>query len=98
MTDTILTVCEDCYFYAVGMYWDRSSYQNLSDVEWKALTGAWKACQHAEAFHDPDDADILGVDPLEDEYEFFFSWKPCQGCGSTLGGDRIKVAAEFRGE
>lgn len=97
MTDTILTVCVDCYFYAVGGYENRTSYEHLSDVEWKALTGAWRACQCADAFYDPE-ADMRGIDPLEYEPEFWFSWDPCQGCGSTLGGDRVKVAAEFRGE
>lgn len=29
-------------------------------------------------------ADIVCVD-----YEPHFSWHPCQGCGSTLGGDRM---------
>lgn len=35
------------------------------------------------------DADDL--DDLDQALEPFFSWSSCQGCGSTLGGDRYTV-------
>jgi hypothetical protein len=28
------------------------------------------------------------IDEEEDDSEGWFSWQPCDGCGSTLGGDR----------
>lgn len=31
----------------------------------------------------------LGSD--EDQFDAFFSWQSCDGCGSTLGGDRYYV-------
>jgi len=28
-----------------------------------------------------------------EDFEPYFSWRPCDGCGSTLGGDRFEAVA-----
>lgn len=46
--------------------------------------------EHVAAMNErePDATDITLNAPEGDEEPFFFSWSSCDGCGSTLGGDR----------
>jgi hypothetical protein len=32
------------------------------------------------------------ADAMDDDHEPFFTWAPCDTCGSTLGGDRFDLA------
>jgi hypothetical protein len=86
---TTLAVCADCVSY-------------LANGEVEDGMGHFITAEHAARMHAVwgEDFDIslgaLGKQDEEDEDGFiepWFSWQPCDGCGSALGGDREYATA-----
>lgn len=90
----LLWVCTDCMFtHANGEASDDPSYTPdreplclIGPGETVTLGMTWE--KHAE------DCPNRAAHSFEDECDcehVTFSWSPCQGCGSTLGGDRFAM-------
>ena len=81
-------VCVDCYFAHHGLGDDDPTYvpdrEPLGIMPDNARVSDWT--------YDPDDVehytDEMGTGILE------FSWASCDGCGSTLGGSRHRLASD----
>jgi hypothetical protein len=86
-----ILVCVDCLMMlANGTLGNEDEAEDGAHAErmgqeWSdtLLTLGWSAEEYPE-----------GVDPMGDSAdEAGFSWRHCEGCGSTLGGDRYRATA-----
>lgn len=73
-----VSLCVDCITV------DANGVGGLPDDHtWTGFLGEWDDCIFAPV-----------IDPETDEpAEPYFSWSPCHGCGSHLGGDRFDYLA-----
>ena len=71
-----LTICTDCHLAAQG--YDSHELGYTPPVEPLSLV--------------PQDHDIAPDGDWDAWADGHFSWHPCQGCGSTLGGTRFDYA------
>jgi hypothetical protein len=72
-----LLVCVDCYMCAAGADDDDAPREDPQPLS-RIPEGDDVTPGWADDMEDPDD-------------DYGFSWARCDGCGSTLGGDRFKV-------
>lgn len=76
-----LNVCVDCAYVEANGYETEAVEPNYSGwlPEWDGFAFSVVAC---------------GGEDVDDLYcEGHFSWSPCDGCGSLLGGDRFHYTA-----
>jgi hypothetical protein len=79
---TDIEVCTDCILLiANGETTDGDGI--AADKHAKRMEAVWGI---------PVDITLGGRDDIEDD-DPHFSWKPCEGCGSPLGGDRYAATA-----
>ena len=91
-----ISICVDCvYFLAYGRLDDTTMEENpnagtehaakihLRWGEFEITPGCGSTCEEHGSVDDRDD----------DEPEPWFSWSPCEGCGSSLGGYREHATA-----
>ncbi len=82
-------VCVDCYFaHHYGAHehegqWFAGESDSPSDREPLALLEGYDIADNTSNPEDPED-EYSGQDE--------FSWRSCDGCGSTLGGSRYRLA------
>lgn len=92
-----ISICVDCLaFLANGTTGDspdaKDDAEHAADMarEWGVGTeitlGRMRELDESEEDFETD---------AEDGHHDGFSWHPCQGCGSTLGGDRYAATAWF---
>lgn len=89
-TGTTIDVCVDCYYAANGIETtnepDREPLGLLDDsVE------VTPGCLDCERCEHPDCGPAPVCDCGWNDRGHGFSWSACQGCGSTLGGDRYPL-------
>ena len=80
-----IRVCEDCYLTHHG--YDEHELGYTPDREpWGLLAGDDEVVDVSSGWvgDDLDDEDYAGDDDG-------FSWSPCDGCGSRLGGNRYRM-------
>ena len=76
-------ICADCLYMDANGWREREIGRPLPDpVPLNRLKGYLIG---------PDVDSLEDVDAVNAAQEPSFSWSPCQGCGSTLGGDRYTV-------
>ena len=86
LVDGDVWVCVDCYFgYHYGFRqvddaWYSGDSDSPCDREPLTLLAAFDLADNTDANSETD----TGIDD--------FSWSRCQGCGSTLGGSRYRLA------
>lgn len=73
-----IAICTDCHLAAQG--YDAHETGHAPDRE---------PLSQVDAYDVIPNVDIYAGNPMEPH----FSWEPCQGCGSTLGGDRYDYLA-----
>ena len=69
------------------------TYELCDDCVYMAANG-WDERMTGLPFPDPAPLGLIGADALVGASEHddpHFSWMPCEGCGSTLGGNRETV-------
>lgn len=85
-----LRVCQDCYLAHHGILEDGDP-DHVPDREplGEVPDGVTLTAGLLREAHDPwcDDPDTCSIEGEGCEHHTF-SWSPCDGCGSTLGGDR----------
>lgn len=81
METTIVDVCWDCNAIATAAHADMPDGFDPTET-WEALRTRWGS-------------DVT-LEYVSDGPEPFFSWYPCVGCYSWLGGDRFAVALTYR--
>lgn len=102
MTDyATLWVCIDCHMTAANGETiedrDERAPEPWSDLngDTRSVTPGLMASEHDEDCSNFDaDGSFLGVDDEPCETEDF-SWRRCDGCGSTLGGARFAYTLHF---
>lgn len=89
-TGTTISVCVDCYFAANGADTDSDCIDRdpLSLLEGQEFT---PGCLDCEPCEHPDCGPAPMCDCGWNDRGHGFSWSTCQGCGSTLGGDRFAL-------
>jgi len=96
-TITMVSICTDCYFYSHYGADSLSDYITPS-MEQDIKQGFDKLGNVHIADHHGDDCGFLAQSPLRHDPdilcvcdEAYFSWSPCEICGSNLGGNRHDV-------
>jgi hypothetical protein len=79
---TALEVCSDCLFWLANGEVTDSNGDDITAAHVAKMVTVW-----GEGF------DITPGSIGADDGEAFFSWRQCDGCGSTLGGDRHSATA-----
>ena len=83
-------VCVDCYFahhygaVEVDGEWFAGESDTPTDREPLALLEGYDLADNTDVNDEFDEVDGSGIEE--------FSWRSCEGCGSTLGGSRYRLA------
>lgn len=80
-----LDVCVDCYLCLVNDECGSDSCQHMSKAGDGPLTPGCLDCERCEC------CESTVCDCVNGDRGHGFSWRTCDGCGSTLGGDRYPV-------
>ena len=76
-------ICPDCLYTDANGWNEDHTGRPLPDPAPLSLLAGYLIGPDCDNLEDPDTLDAA--------YEPAFRWSPCEGCGSTLGGDRYTV-------
>jgi len=77
-------VCTDCYF---AHHYGATEHEGAWYAGESDTPADWEPLHELEGFHLADNTDSNTGDGIDT-----FSWSSCDGCGSTLGGSRYRLA------